>query len=86
MMDSSKQYNFTTKYCKKVQLISAAGFQAHDFLNTSLPLDQSWSYKQILSVNLRYAHLRALLLIAILEQPMRMLKIKHCINLCWKYL
>ena len=45
----------------------------------------SWSYKN-LSANFRYAHLRALLLVEILEQPMRMLKNKHSIILHWKYL
>ena len=35
---------------------------------------RSWSYKQNLSINLSYAHFRALLFIEILEQPIRMLK------------
>ena len=35
---------------------------------------RSWSYKQNLSINLCYAHFRALLLVEILEQPIRMLK------------
>ena len=34
----------------------------------------SWSYKQNLSVNLCFAHFKALLLVEILEQPIRMLK------------
>ena len=34
----------------------------------------SWSNKQILSVNLRYAHFRSLLLVEIFEQPLIMLK------------
>ena len=46
----------------------------------------SWSYKQIFSVNLIYAHFRALLLVEILMQPMRMLKIQHSMILRWKYL
>ena len=47
---------------------------------------RSWSYKQNLSINLCYAHFRALLLVAILEQPIRMLRNKCSIILCWKYL
>ena len=46
----------------------------------------SWSYKQNLSVNLCYAHFRPLLLVEILDQPIRMLKNEHSIILCLKYL
>ena len=46
----------------------------------------SWSYKQNLSVNLFYAHFRAILLVEILEQPIRMLKNQLSIILCWKNL
>ena len=41
----------------------------------------SWSYKQILSVNLR-----ALSLVEILEQPTKMLKNKRVVDLHWKIL
>ena len=34
------------------------------------------------SLNLRYTHLRVLLLVEILEQPMRMLKNEHSVDLC----
>ena len=46
----------------------------------------SWSYKQNLSKNLRYAHFRALLLVENVEQPIRMLKNEHSVILWWKYL
>ena len=46
----------------------------------------SWSCKQNLSLNLCYTHFRALLLVEILEQPIRMLKNQHSVIWCWKYL
>ena len=40
----------------------------------------------IFSINLRYPHFRALLLVEILEQPIRMLINERSLILCWKYL
>ena len=41
----------------------------------------SWSYKQDLSINLRYTQFTALILVEILEQPIRMLKNKWSVIL-----
>ena len=46
----------------------------------------SWSYEQNMSINLCYTHFRALFLVEILEQPIRMLKNVRSIILFWKYL
>ena len=46
----------------------------------------SLSYKQNLSVKLCYAHFRVLLLVEILEQPIRLLKKEHSIFFCLQYL
>ena len=46
----------------------------------------SWSYEQNMSINLCYTHFRALFLVEILEQPIRMLKNEHSVIWRWKYL
>ena len=48
----------------------------------TISLTKSWSYQQIFNLNLLYTHFRALLLVEIFEQPMRMLKNEHSVDLC----
>ena len=58
-------------------------FRTYGVLTLRLRPEQqwTWSYKQNLSINLCYAHFRALSLVKILEQPIRMLKNECSINL-----
>ena len=48
--------------------------KAEDVCDSEEEMIWSRCHKQILSVNLCYTHFRALLLVEILKQPMRMLK------------
>ena len=75
---------YTTKMCKRVYLFHSLSLG--DFLTFQLaPAICGWSFKQNLSLNLRYTHFIALLLVEILEQTIKILKNELSIILRWQY-